>query len=243
MLAAFLKLLMPFIVVIPGVSAYLLAQDPLSGVRVARPDAAYPALVALAPEGVRGLIVAGLVAAIVSSLGSMMNSISTIFTLDIYRHWRSDQGEATLVRVGRLVSFAAIVIALVSARPLLGNFEQAFQYIQEFTGFATPGVCTLFLLGMFWKRATASGAIAAVFGTLVFSVVFRFLAPEIPFMDRVGYVFLLCCAAMVVVSLVSEPTPRKGVDLSDVSFTTSNAYNTGSCVVILILIGLYLVWW
>jgi SSS family solute:Na+ symporter len=242
-LAAFLKLLMPFIVVIPGIAAYLLSQDSESGVSVARPDAAYPALVALAPEGVRGLIVAGLVAAIVSSLGSMMNSISTIFTLDIYRHWRPHQSEAELVRVGRLVSFAAVTIALLSARPLLGNFEQAFQYIQEFTGFATPGVCALFLLGMFWKRATANGALAAVFGTIFFSVVFRVLAPEIPFMDRVGYVFLLCCAAMVIISLMGEPTPRKAVDLSDVSFTTSTAYNAWSGVVILILIGLYLVWW
>jgi SSS family solute:Na+ symporter len=242
-LAAFLKLLMPFIIVVPGIAAYVLTLDPATGFSVAKPDQAYPGLMALAPEGLRGLIVAGLIAAIVSSLGSMMNSIATIATLDIFKPATGETDEGRLVWVGRLVSFASVVAALLTAQPLLGRFDQAFQYIQEFTGFATPGVCALFLIGMFWKRATANGAIAAVVGTAVFSVLLRQFAPETPFMDRVGIVFLLCCAAMVVTSLLDKGERARPISLDGVQFKTTAAYNGWAALVVSALIVIYAVWW
>ena len=193
--AAFLKMLMPVIVVLPGVAAVLLAPD------LEAPDRAYPSIMTLLPAGILGLVFAALIAAIVSSLASMMNSIATIFTMDIYRHLiAAGKDEQHLVGVGRTVSLAAIVIALLVARPLLGNFDQAFQYIQEFTGFFTPGVCALFSLGIFWRRTTANGALAAAIGSAAFSIALKLLFPELPFIDRVGIVFLLCIATGMLVS-------------------------------------------
>jgi SSS family solute:Na+ symporter len=120
---------------------------------------------------VLGLVFAALIAAIISSLASMMNSISTIFTMDLYRHFsKGDKSEKHLVTVGRTVSLTAMITALIVAKPLLGNFTQAFQYIQEFTGFFTPGVCALFLLGFFWNKTTSNGALATAIGSAVFSV-------------------------------------------------------------------------
>ncbi|MBT8075101.1 MAG: sodium/solute symporter, partial [Gammaproteobacteria bacterium] len=154
MFAAYLKMLIPVIVVLPGVAAVMLAPE------LEAPDKAYPTVMRLLPAGLLGLVFAALIAAIVSSLASMMNSISTIFTMDFYRHHVNKKGdEQHLVKIGRGVSLTAMVIALIVARPLLGNFDQAFQYIQEFTGFFTPGVCALFLMGIFWKRTTANGAL------------------------------------------------------------------------------------
>ena len=133
MFAAFLKMIMPLIIVLPGVAAAILAPD------LAAPDRAYPTVMNLLPSGILGLVFAALIAAIVSSLASMMNSISTIFTMDLYRNFKpGEESEGELVRTGRIASFSAIVIAMILARPLLGNFPQAFQYIQEFTGFFTP---------------------------------------------------------------------------------------------------------
>jgi hypothetical protein len=131
--ASFLKVLMPVIVVLPGVAAVLLVPE------LNRPDEAYPSLMNLMPVGLKGLVFAGLVAAIVSSLGSMTNSIATIFTMDLYAHYRKGRSERHYVMVGRIVGLTALVIAMFTAKPLLGQFDQAFQYIQEFTGFFTPG--------------------------------------------------------------------------------------------------------
>src|SRR5210317_978505 len=175
MFAAYLKMLMPVIVVLPGVAAVMLAPD------LETPDKAYPTLMNLLPTGLLGLVFAALIAAIVSSLASMMNSISTIFTMDLYRHFgNGHKSEHHLVRVGRLASLTAIVIAVIVARPLLGQFDQAFQYIQEFTGFFTPGVCALFILGIFWKRTTANGALGTALGSAVFSIAFKLWWPELP---------------------------------------------------------------
>ncbi len=243
--AAFLKLLMPLIIVVPGIAAYVLAQDPTSGLSVARPDAAYPSLMALTPVGIRGLIFAALIAAIVSSLGSMMNSISTIFTLDIYRPLHPGvESEHDLVKIGRIASLSALIIAVLVAKPLLGNFPQAFQYIQEFTGFFTPGICAIFILGVCWKGATGNGALLAALGSFVFSILMKLFMPEVPFMDRVLYVFFACCFIIVALGMLEKDRVQEGaIELREVDFTTTTGYLIGSSVVVAILILLYTVFW
>jgi SSS family solute:Na+ symporter len=242
--AAFLKLLMPLIIVVPGIAMYVLADDPSSGLSIAQPDSAYPTLMTLAPEGIRGLIFAALIAAIVSSLGSMMNSISTIFTLDVFKPMsKVELSQPRLVLIGRVASLVAITIAVLVARPLLGNFPQAFQYIQEFTGFFTPGICAIFLLGVAWKGASANGALAAALGSFFFSLAMKFLMPAVPFMDRVLYVFILCCVLIVLIGAFDR-RPREGaIELADVDFSTSTGYAIGSAAVVAILVLLYTVFW
>jgi SSS family solute:Na+ symporter len=243
--AAFLKLLMPLIIVVPGIAAFVLAQDPASGVSVSRPDAAYPSVLGIAPVGIRGLIFAALIAAIVSSLGSMMNSISTIFTLDIYRPLhRGVETEQQLVGVGRIASVVALVVAALVARPLLGGFPQAFQYIQEYTGFFTPGICAIFILGVFWNRATANGALLAALGSFGLSLAAKFLIPEVPFMDRVLFVFFACCIIMALAALLERRSQAgKAIVLDQVNFATSGAYWAGSAIVVAALAALYAVFW
>jgi SSS family solute:Na+ symporter len=238
-MAAYLKLLMPVLVVLPGIAAAMMIPD------LATPDQAYPQMMTLLPAGLLGLVFAALVAAIVSSLGSMMNSISTIFTMDIYRSFRPDKAEdqGHLVMVGRTVSFSALVLALLCAKPLLGNFDQAFQYIQEFTGFFTPGIVVIFGLGMFWRRTTVNGALAAAVGSAVFSLLLKLFWPELPFMDRVGLVFLICTALAIVLSL-REDRPQPGaVELVDIDFSSTAGFNWAGLGVALILIALYATWW
>ncbi len=236
--AAFLKLLVPVLVVIPGVAAYLLEPD------LGRADNAYPTMMGYAPAGVRGLIFAALIAAIVSSLGSMVNSIATIFTMDLYKPLRPTTSENLLVWIGRAAALAALVIAVFAARPLLGGAEQAFQFIQEFTGFFTPGIVVLFLLGMFWKRTTATGALAAALGSAAFSVLFKVYMPEVPFMNRVGYVFLICVGVAVLVSLLQGAKVHpKAIHHENIAFKTSSAFNAASAVIAAILVFLYWRWW
>jgi SSS family solute:Na+ symporter len=236
--AAFLKLLIPVLVVFPGIAAFVLAPD------LQRPDQAYPTMMSLAPAGVRGLILAALIAAIVSSLGSMMNSIATIFTIDLYKPVRPQASEKSLVALGRSVALSALVVAAIAARPLLGEAEQAFQWLQEFTGFFTPGVVTLFVLGMFWRRATARGAFAAAIGSAGFSLMFKIFLPDLPFMNRVGFVFLLCVAVAVIVSLLHAPKHHpKAIRVGDIDFRTSTGFNIGGAVVAAVLTGLYWYWW
>lgn len=241
--AAFLKMLMPLIIVIPGIAAYVLAQDPTSGVSVDRPDQAYSSLMTLTPEGVRGLIFAGLLAAIVSSLGSMMNSISTIFTMDIYRPLMRNASEGQLVTVGRIAGVAAIAIAVLVAQPLLGDSPQAFQFIQEFTGFFTPGICAIFILGVFWKGSTANGALLAAIGTFALSWAGKVYLPDMPFMDRVLYVFLACCGIMLIAGLMERKPQPKAIALGDISFRTGLDYNVGAVVVLAMLAAVYTVFW
>ncbi|MEC4724567.1 sodium/sugar symporter [Shewanella sp. D64] len=237
--AAFLKLLMPIIVVVPGIAAYLLLPD------LDRPDRAYPELMTMMPEGLRGLIFAAVIAAIVSSVASMTNSIATIFTMDIYNPLSKKEHAAKhLVKVGRIVSLLSLVIALFTAKPLLGSFDQAFQYIQEFTGFFTPGIVILFLFGMFWKKTTANAGLAAALGSAILSFVFKIFWPELPFMDRVGLVFLLCGLLAISVSLIEHKKDQpKVIELSDVDFNTSRGYNIAGIAVALILVGQYATWW
>jgi SSS family solute:Na+ symporter len=239
MFAAFLKILMPVIVVLPGVAAVVLAPD------LAAPDHAYPTVMRLLPIGLKGLVFAALIAAIVSSLASMMNSISTIFTMDLYKHFGSrEKSERHLVMVGRSVSFSALVIATVVARPLLGQFDQAFQYIQEFTGFFTPGVVALFLLGIFWRRTTANGALGAAIGSAVLSIAMKLWWPALPFIDRVGLVFVACMGLGMLISLAQRAGEHPdAIAYADIDTSTSRGYNYASVVIILMLTALYATWW
>ena len=235
--AAFLKLLMPVLVVLPGIAAVILAPD------LSAPDKAYPEVMKLLPAGIMGLVFAALIAAIVSSLASMMNSISTIFTMDIVKHY-GGRSEQQLVTVGRVASLSALIIAGIVARPLLGNFDQAFQYIQEFTGFFTPGIVAIFLLAIFWKNATANGALAAAIGSAAISVAAKVYWPTLPFIDRVGLAFVLCVLlGMLVSRMQGTQAHPDAIEYSDVDTSTSAGFNWASLAIVLILTGLYATWW
>jgi SSS family solute:Na+ symporter len=237
-LAAFLKLLMPVIIVLPGIAAVALAPN------LPRADEAYPHLMALLPTGIRGLVFAALIAAIVASMGSKINSIATIFTMDVYRAAFPQTSQDRLVLVGRIAAVVALVTAGFAAKPLLGSFEQAFQYIQEFTGFFTPGICVIFLLGLFWPRCTATAALVAAIASAVLSVVLKFAWPELPFMDRVGVVFLACMGIAIVLSLLERPREAAlTVDLKNIDYSTSAGFNIAALIVTVILIVLYAIWW
>jgi solute:Na+ symporter, SSS family len=231
---------MPLIVVLPGLAAVMIVPD------LSKPDQAYPAMMSLLPSGVLGVTFAALIAAIVSSLGSMSNSISTIFTMDIYKSvFKNEQAsERKLVFIGRLTSFVSLVIAVIIAEPLLGKMDQAFQYIQEFTGFFTPGIVAIFLLGFFWKRTTANAALTAAIGSAVLSLLLKLFWPSLPFMDRVGLVFVLCCVLAVLVVLIEGAgVHAKAIDLKRVEFATTRGYNFAALAVTLILVALYASWW
>ncbi|HVY83804.1 MAG TPA: sodium/sugar symporter [Caulobacterales bacterium] len=236
-LAAFLKLLVPVLVVLPGIAAVVLAPH------LERPDQAYPSLMRLLPTGVLGLVFAALVAAIIASMGSKINSIATIFTIDLYKPFHKSASEHTLVMVGRVTAVTALIIAMLAAKPLLGGLPQVFQYIQEYTGFVTPGIVVIFMLGMFWKRATTAGAFVAAIGSVAISTAFKFLAPQIPFMNRVGYTFLICLAAAVLVSLVTKQKSDVTIETKDVDYSTTLGFNIAAIVIVAVLVGLYTVFW
>ncbi len=236
-LAAFLKLLIPVLVVLPGIAASVLAPH------LEKPDQAYPYLMTLLPPGFMGLVFAALIAAIIASMGSKINSIATIFTIDLYKPFHKAASERYLVGVGRVVAVLALAIAMITAKPLLGGFDQVFQAIQEYTGFVTPGIVVIFLLGMFWSRATTAGAFVATVGSVLLSFALKLYAPQIPFMNRVGDVFVLCLIAAVLVSLL-QPRPKVStIDTTNVDYQTSALFNVASVVVIAILIALYAVFW
>lgn len=235
--AGIIKLLIPLLVVIPGIAAFALNAP------IEKSDEAYPWLLSnLLPVGVKGIAFAALTAAIVSSLASMMNSISTIFTMDIYRSFiRPKAGQKELVRTGRWASFLSLLIA-VGIAPMLSGLDQAFQYIQEFTGFVSPGALAIFLAGFFYRRATANGALAAALGSFVFSTLFKLLCPDLPWMDRMGIVFLLCCGLIVLLGKRVSANDHQ-LDISPSLFHTSKLFNIFSCIIIAILIGFYWLWW
>lgn len=237
--AAFLKMLMPVLVVLPGIAAVVLVPD------LSAPDKAYPETMKLLPIGLKGLVFAALIAAIVSSLASMSNSISTIFTMDMYKHFKPrETSEAHLVAVGRTVALTAMLTAMLVARPLLGNFDQAFQYIQEFTGFFTPGIVAIFLLGFFSKKTTANGALGAAIGSAVLSLAFKLFWPTLPFIDRVGLVFLLCMLIGMAISRVEGGADHpKAIDYRSVDTRTSAGFNWASLAIVLMLAALYITWW
>ncbi|MEE4203210.1 MAG: sodium/solute symporter [Halieaceae bacterium] len=236
--AAFLKLLMPVIVVLPGIAMFALDAN------LAAADQAYPSAMNLLPVGVKGLVFAALLAAIVSSLASMCNSISTIFTVDVLPVLiGAERTKGHGVAIGRTAAIVAMLIAMVTAQPLLGNFDQAFQYIQEFTGFFTPGIVVIFLLGIFWPGTTATAALLAALSSALLSIAFKLALPELPFIDRVGVVFLCCVGIAVTWSMLRPADKPSSLDLSEVAFATSSAFNGSALAVALILAGLYTTWW
>jgi SSS family solute:Na+ symporter len=211
--AAGLKLLMPILVVLPGMAVYDLyysgqsffVQTLGATPQTLRPDRAYPALMSLVPTSLKGIVLAALLGAIVSSISSMMNSTATIFMMDIYKNLIHPKAtEAHLVRGGRWVSLAAVAIAALLA-PLLGSFQQVFQYIQEFTGFISPAVVAIFLFGLFWKPTTANAALAAVVATFPITIALKYGLPGLPFLDRMSLVFLALAYLMMLVTIWDKP--------------------------------------
>ena len=226
--AGFLKILIPFIVCIPGVCAfYIVNQQPelyeklIHGVAengITRPDQAYPFLIHyFTPTVVKGLAFAALAAAVISSLASMFNSTSTIFTMDIYRKFiNKNATDKKLVTVGRITSLSALIIAFIAVYPIMGGADQAFQVIQEYSGFVYPGIVVIFGLGLLWKRSSGTAAVVAAIGTFLFSIIFKFALPEVPFLIRMGYVFLCLVALFIPISMMSKKTKPAEVLSADV---------------------------
>ena len=208
--AGFLKILIPFIVVLPGVCAYYISLHPeiVSGLQgsINVADDAYPWLVRnFTPVGVKGLTLAALAAAIISSLASMFNSTSTLFTMDIYKKYIDrEANDRKLVKVGRITSLCALVIAAVAVKPLLGGLDQAFQYIQEYSGFIYPGIITVFGLGLLWKRASGKAAVWTAIATIPLGVLFKIFLGGVPFQFRAGYIFMILLTMFVIISLIDN---------------------------------------
>lgn len=270
--AAFLKLLMPIIVVIPGIAAYVLYQKGYFGAELMQdgslnPDRAYPTLLNLLPVGLKGLSFAALTAAIVASLAGKANSIATIFTLDVYNKNRTEPAsEAQLVKVGKQVVVAALLIAIIVA-PLLGiDKKGGFQYIQEYTGFVSPGIFAMFILGFFWKKTTSNAALFATIGGFLLSLLFKFLPGmvnleflystgfavpnaegiyEIPFVDRMGFVFLICVIGMAAISLYENKkgVQTNGLEIDATLFKTTPSFTVWSLIILGILAALYTIFW
>ena len=249
--AAFLKLLMPIIVVLPGIAAFVLykngqfQQEMTNTLGHVKPDHAYPVLLNLLPTGLKGLSFAALTAAIVASLAGKANSISTIFTLDIYhKFFNRNASEERLVGFGKIVVVVSFIIALLVA-PALRNLDQAFQYIQEYTGFISPGVFAIFALGFFWKRTTSPAALTAALLTIPLSTFLKFQFPEIPFLDRMGIVFVILVTLMVIITLM-DPKSRnnpKGLEIDRTMFKTSSSFAVGAVLIFGIVSALYIIFW
>ncbi len=263
--AAFLKLLIPVIVVIPGIAAYVIVNNPelLSSLgdigqqnlpNVGQSDKAYPWLLQLLPAGLKGLAFAALTAAIVSSLASMLNSTSTIFTMDIYKQYiNNSAGDEKLVNIGRISAAIALIIASITA-PLLGGIDQAFQFIQEYTGVVSPGILAVFLLGLFWKKTTNRAAIIGALASIPIAMYFK-VAPkgwstnslfvDLPWMDQMGYTAVLTIIIIVSTSLLQHKgqNDKKGIPISKQLFKTNPLFNIGSFAIMIILVAIYAVFW
>jgi solute:Na+ symporter, SSS family len=265
LLAAGLKLIIPVIVVVPGIAAYVMVNDPEIMTRLGatalnnlpsleQADKAYPWLLQFLPTGMKGVAFAALAAAIVSSLASMLNSTSTIFTMDIYKQYiNKNASDKTTVNVGRISAAIALLIASVMA-PLLGGIDQAFQFIQEYTGIVSPGILAVFMLGLFWKKTTNKAAIIGALSSIPIAMYFK-VAPnkwstsslfiDVPFMDQMGYTVLITMAIIVAVSLFQNKgeADEKGIPLSKSLFKTSPQFNIGAFAIMIILVALYAVFW
>ncbi|RBN49630.1 sodium/sugar symporter [Flavobacterium psychrolimnae] len=270
--AAFLKLLMPIIVVLPGIAAFVLYQNGHFGVEMLQdgtvnPDRAYPVLLNLLPVGLKGLSFAALTAAIVASLAGKANSIATIFTLDIYKtKLNVDADEKKLVNVGKKAIVVAMLIAVVVA-PFLGiDKKGGFQYIQEYTGFVSPGVFAMFILGFFWKKTTSNAALFATIGGFMFSILFKFMPAfvdlsflhstgfsvpnadgvyEIPFIDRMGFVFLICVVGMYSISMyeTARGVKTNGLEIDRTMFKMSPGFTVGMLIVLSLIAAFYTIFW
>ena len=265
--AAFLKLIIPVIVVLPGIIAYVMNIDE-SGFLTASSvdpgfigaagnfanDNAAPWLIKnFIPVGVKGLILAALAAAIVSSLASMLNSTSTIFTMDIYKsHFNKNASDAKMVSVGRITAVVALIIAIIIA-PQLGSLGQVFIFIQEYTGVVSPGILAVFLMGLFYKKATNNAAIWGAILSIPIAMYFK-VAPkgwneasifvELPFMHQMGYT---CLATVAIITIISyfegNQDDPKGINLTKKLFATNKTFNIGAFSVLLITAFLYAMFW
>ena len=267
--AAGLKMIIPLIVVIPGIAAYVIVNDPLlmeklgeSGMTnlpsLAQADKAYPWLMQFLPTGLKGVAVAALAAAIVSSLASMLNSTATIFTMDIYKQLiNKNASESKTVNVGRLSAFIALIIATIMA-PLLGGIDQAFQFIQEYTGIVSPGILSVFVLGLFWKKTSNKGAVFGALASIPIALFFKvgpkgWLAnspveeffPTLPFLDQMGLTAILSMIVIAIVSIKENKISddKKAIKLDKGVFDTSAIYNIGSFILMIILALLYSFFW
>jgi len=257
--AAFLKLIIPLIVVIPGIVAYVMFTQPegtavIAGVQEAftNPDGstnydkAYPWLISVfIPTGLKGLVLAALTAAIVSSLASMLNSTSTIFTMDIYKPYMNKQAsEKTLVGVGRITAAAALVIAIFMA-PVMGNIPQMFQYIQEYTGLVSPGILAVFLMGLFWRKTTNKAAIIGAVSSILVALALKTAVVDLPWMDQMFYTMLITMAIIAGVSMTTleEAADPKGIPLIGSLFKTDSTFNISAYAILIILVVLYTVFW
>ncbi|MBT6935026.1 MAG: sodium/solute symporter [Cryomorphaceae bacterium] len=265
--AAFLKLIIPVIVVLPGIIAYVMNLDDTGALTTASVDPGFigaagniandnaaPWLIKnFIPVGVKGLILAALAAAIVSSLASMLNSTSTIFTMDIYRsHFNKNASDAQMVSVGRITAVVALIIAIIIA-PQLGSLGQVFIFIQEYTGVVSPGILAVFLMGLFYKKATNNAAIWGAILSIPIAMYFK-VAPkgwsdasifvELPFMHQMGYT---CIATLAVIAFISyldgNKDDSKGINLTKKLFATNNTFNIGAFSVVLITAFLYAMFW
>jgi SSS family solute:Na+ symporter len=227
----YLKLLVPLLVVIPGIAVYAL------GVKLGKSDEAYPWLISnIVPIGIRGLSFAAIVAAAVSALSSIVNSVSTIFTIDIYKGFLNKKAtEKQMVRTGMIVAFSALVISTCIA-PKLRSLDQAYQYIQEYTGFIYPGEFLIFFCGLFWRQATSKAALWTALITIPLGISFKLLNPGMPFILRIGYVFIILAFVMIGISLTDKSL--KTVSITDYK-SDRNSANTGiKIATIALLIGI-----
>ena len=256
--AAFLKLIIPLVVVIPGIAAYVMINDPEIMARLGeagqykmpsteQADRAYPWLLQFLPAGLKGVAFAALAAAIVSSLASMLNSTATIFTMDIYKEYiNKNANDKTTVNVGRITAAVALIIAALIA-PMLDGLDQAFQYIQEYTGMVSPGILAVFLLGLFWKKTTNNAAIWGVLASLAIALFFKFVPiPGMePWMHQMGVTFILTSIIIILISYMEGKGANnpKGIPLTKELFKTSPLFNIGSFVVMIILVALYAMFW
>ncbi|RKR15141.1 SSS family solute:Na+ symporter [Maribacter vaceletii] len=265
LMAAVLKLIIPVIVVLPGIAAYVMVNDPeiLASLGEAglknlpsldQADKAYPWLLQFLPTGLKGVAFAALAAAIVSSLASMLNSTSTIFTMDIYKQYiDKNASDKKTVNVGRISAAVALIIASIMA-PLLGGIDQAFQFIQEYTGIVSPGILGVFLLGLFWKKTTNKAAIIGALVSIPIAMYFK-VAPngwstsalfvDVPFMDQMGYTTLLTMLVIAILSYMQNngKDDEKGINLSGDLFKTSSLFTIGSFAVMIVLVALYAMFW
>lgn len=257
--AAFLKLLIPVIAVLPGITMYVMHQNGMfqqemvdAATGSIKPDHAYPTLMNLLPAGLKGVAFAALTAAIVASLAGKANSISTIFSLDIYKkYFNKEASDKKVVSVGRWAVILSMVIAAIIA-PALKSLDQAYQFIQEYVGFFSPGVLAIFLLGMFWKRTTAAAALAGAVLTIPVSTVLKFLPtwtngafPDYPFLDRMTITFLIIAVMMIVMSLLkpNKPGDTHSIEVDKSWFKVSTEFVIGSVIICGVLVALYTVFW
>jgi SSS family solute:Na+ symporter len=264
--AGLLKLMMPVIVMLPGIAAYVLYKNGHLELEGGSKDAAYSAILGFLPNGLKGLSIAALTAAIVASLAGKLNSISTIFTLDIFKkYFDQNANEKKMVWTGRVTVLASIVIAIIFTwEDLLGiGGEGGFTFIQKYTGFISPGVFAMFILGMFWKRTTGGAAIAGVITGFLLSVFFNQFAPqvlgnetilytaypngkggfEIPFLICMGWSFFFTMAVMVFMSLAGPKLNPRAFHIDTHMFKVEKTTLVMVSITLLILTALYVKFW